>query len=310
MESICRASDQIDREAAALNIAQTAEWRRKEADDAKQREDRWHTQQLSTILDWLESRDSEQELKLEALRSRCYDGTCQWVTQSSKIRSWLQRGRGGSVLWLNGKPGSGKSVLSAKIIQFLRSDPHRRVCFFFCDYHTSSADVSATILRTVCAQIIRMAPNFVPYVYDECLGKAQRPTCDVLKKTLAQLFSQLEDLHLVVDGIDEVSSTEHRSLIKDLLQISTVNTGLKLLVVSQELPTISAHLSKKPTLRLREEEESRRKDFTIVIEGSLEELNDYHDGAIGEEMIERLKQHILNKAEGIFQVLVEWPGKN
>jgi hypothetical protein len=85
-----------------LDITYTAEWRQKEAENLMQCESRWHTQQLDTILTWLETGDSAQESKLEILNSRCYDGTCQWITQSAKIRSWLQRGRGGSVLWLNG----------------------------------------------------------------------------------------------------------------------------------------------------------------------------------------------------------------
>ncbi|KAI0123226.1 hypothetical protein BJ170DRAFT_641233 [Xylariales sp. AK1849] len=298
--NIERLSEQIDREAVALDIMATAEWRSKNADDASKREEQWQTQQLYAILNWLGIEDDIQEAKLEMNANKCYDGTCQWLTKSRKIRTWLERNRGNSVLWLNGKPGSGKSILSSMLIRFLRSDPSRRVCFFFCDYNTSALDIGTQILRTICSQIIRMAPDLVPYVYDECLVKVQRCSSDVLKRIMPQLFVRFDDVNLVVDGIDELPSSEHKSLITALLQLSKSFSGLKLLLVSQDLPTIADHLSKKPTLCLREEAEATRKDHAIMVEGSLKELNEKRRGAIGGVLMEKLKNEILDKSEEMF----------
>ncbi|ETS82746.1 hypothetical protein PFICI_04622 [Pestalotiopsis fici W106-1] len=272
--NIERLSEQIDREAVALDIVATAEWRSKSADDASKREEQWQTQQLHAILNWLGIEDDIQEAKLEMNANKCYDGTCQWLTKSSKIRTWLERNRGNPVLWLNGKPGSGKSILSSMLIRFLRSDPSRR--------------------------IIRMAPDLVPYVYDECLVKAQRCSSDVLKRIMPQLFSRFDDVNLVVDGIDELPSSEHKSIITALLQLSKSCSGVKLLLVSQDLPTIADYLSKKPTLCLREEAEATHKDHAIMVEGSLKELNEKRRGAIGGVLMEKLKNEILDKSEGMF----------
>lgn len=276
----------------------TNEWRSKDAADASKREEQWQTQQFQAIMNWIGVEDDIQEAKLEMNSSKCYDGTCQWLLKSSKIRTWLQRNRGNPVLWLNGKPGSGKSILSSRLIRFLRSDPSRRVCFFFCDYNTSPLDVSTQILRTICSQIIRIAPDLVPYVYDECLGKAQRPSSDILRTILPRLFSRFDDLQVVVDGIDEVPPSEHRNIIKTLLQLPITCTGLKLLLVSQDLPSISIHLSKKPRLCLSEESEATRKDHAIMVAGSLKELNEEHDGAIPTDFLENLEKSILERSEG------------
>lgn len=107
LESMTRLSDLIDREAVALDISQAAEWRKTEAENAHQRERQRHAEQLQAVLDWLETTNGDQEMKLEWLRSRCYEGTSSWITNNHKFRTWLQRGRGNSVLWLHGKPGSG-----------------------------------------------------------------------------------------------------------------------------------------------------------------------------------------------------------
>jgi Cdc6-like AAA superfamily ATPase len=300
--NIERLSEQIDREAVALDIMATAEWRSKNADDASKRDEQWQTQQLHATINWLGIEDDMQEAKLEMNASKCYAGTCHWILKSGKIRTWLERKRGNPILWLNGKPGSGKSILSSMLIRFLRSDPNRRVCFFFCDYNTSALDIGTQILRTICSQIIRMAPDLVPYVYDECLGKAHRASSDVLRRIIPQLFARFDDVNLIVDGIDEIPSSEHRSLIITLLQLSKSCSGLKLLLVSQDLSTISTHLSKKPTLCLREEAEATREDHAIMVEGSLKELNDDRHGAIGDALMEKLKKDILDKSEGSFSI--------
>ncbi|KAF7535698.1 hypothetical protein G7054_g5180 [Neopestalotiopsis clavispora] len=145
-----------------------------------------------------------------------------------------------------------------------------------------------------------MNANLVPYVYDECLGKAQRPSSDVMKRILPQLVSRFQDIQVIVDGIDEVPQSEHRHLIKNLLLLPTTCTGLRLLLVSQDLPSISAPLSKKPRLCLSEEAEATRKDHAMMVKGSLQELNDDQDGTIPDEVMEKLKNDILNKSEGMF----------
>jgi hypothetical protein len=107
LSSMSRTSDLIDREAVALDIAQAIEWRTTEAERSQQREHQRNVEQRQVVLDWLGTGHRDQEMKLEWLQNRCYEGTSSWITTNSKFRSWLQRGRGSRVLWLHGKPGSG-----------------------------------------------------------------------------------------------------------------------------------------------------------------------------------------------------------
>ncbi|KAH6869113.1 hypothetical protein B0T10DRAFT_313885, partial [Thelonectria olida] len=300
LDSITRISDQIDREAMSIDIVQSAELRRKEAEASAQRETRWRTQQLDVVLSWLEASDTDQEMKLEWLRSRCYEGTLQWVTKSPKLRGWLQRGRGKQVLWLYGKPGSGKSVIGAQLISFLRADPNRKVCFFFCDFHTPTLAASGHVFRAITAQILRMSPDLAPYMHGEYVGKGQKPTTGVLKKLLPHLLARIPDIRLVVDGIDEISATEHRDLIPDLLRLTNLVSECKLLLISQDLPSISVKLGKQVRLSIGEEEANVRKDMAAIVEGSLRDIDGQHNGVLGEEVLQSLQSEILRKSEGMF----------
>ncbi|KAK7960375.1 Vegetative incompatibility protein HET-E-1 [Apiospora saccharicola] len=298
--SISRTSEQIDREAIALDIMQAVESRRKSADECIERDRRHQTEQVQSIQNWLELTNTNGEMKLELLLSRHLEGTSDWATQNPKIRSWLQCGRGEQVLWLNGKPGSGKSVLCAQLIRFLRSDPNRKVCFFFCDFQTPSHSISTHILRSIASQILHIVPDAVPYIYNEYVGKPQPPAGQTLKRILQNLFSLAKDLRLVIDGIDEIAPSEHQILLKDLLQLTKAAPNLKLLLVSQDISTISKPLSKQSKLRMSDERSSIEKDLTLIVRDSLEEIIGFHGDQIGKDVLGQLERDILKKAEGMY----------
>lgn len=77
-------------------------------DDFVLREKRWESEQLQAVIKWLDASVNDQEIQLEWLKDQCWPGTTHWIIQNPKFRSWMQRGRGDNVMWLFGKPGSGK----------------------------------------------------------------------------------------------------------------------------------------------------------------------------------------------------------
>lgn len=143
-----------------------------------------------------------------------------------------------------------------------------------------------------------MLPDAASYIYDECLASAEKPTADTLRRVLPQLFSQAKNLSLVVDGIDEIAPTEHKFLLQELLQTGKAMAGTKLLIISQDLPTISSQLRKLPKFSMNEEQQSIQNDMKIIIESALDELQDLHEGAVPEHVLADVKQKILHRAEG------------
>ncbi|KAI1824553.1 hypothetical protein F4861DRAFT_505422 [Xylaria intraflava] len=300
LQSISRTSELIDKEAASLDIIQAAEQRQRDMDASISREIRWKAEQLQSVLNWLETGESDPELKLEWLRDRCYRGTSQWITKSSKLRSWLQRGRGPKLLWLHGKPGSGKSVLSSQMIYFLRSDPARHVLFFFCDFHTPATGATAHIFKSICSQLVRMSLELVPFIYSDYVSKGRKVAASTLKELIAQLLVRFEDVRLVFDGLDEIPEREHKTLIRAICELTDSSPTCRTLIVSQDIPSIASSLSQKPKMCISEEEDHIRQDMSMVVDCSLREINDMHDGVIEEPVIQDLKDKVLARAKGMF----------
>lgn len=149
---------------------------------------------------------------------------------------------------------------------------------------------------------MRILPDAAPYIYDECLVNAKRSSADTLKKLLPQLFSQANDLSLVVDGIDEIAQSEHKFLLQELLHAAKATTNTKLLILSQDLPTISLQLRKLPRLSMSEEQESIKNDMALIVDSALDELQDIHQGAVAENVLADVKNRIIEKAEGRLSV--------
>src|SRR5690349_16712913 len=65
------------------------------------------------------------------------EGTCQWILSNSQYRDWSLQNET-CLLWISGYPGSGKTILSAYLLEYLSAgelSPGLRttLCYFFCD---------------------------------------------------------------------------------------------------------------------------------------------------------------------------------
>ncbi|KAK4164640.1 hypothetical protein QBC43DRAFT_45733 [Cladorrhinum sp. PSN259] len=303
LESIAKTSSLIDKEVASLNIVEMREWRQDSLEKAKAAENKWESEQFQALMKWLQTSDKEHQSRYDWLRDRVCEGTGAWITTHPKFRSWMRQGSSSTgTLWMNGKPGSGKSVLCSQIVKFLQTGKGRLVLFIFVtrQTHLSAYDIQTHILQAIVAQIVRLSSDMVPLLYDKYLAKAQTSSASVLKGLLAEVLPNFEEIRLVVDGVDELPATEHKSVIKDLLELAKkANGSLKILISSQDLPSIRPWLGAKPTLPLSHERDFIMRDIQILVQSSMEDLDESFGGGLPEQLRDELTSQILEKADGM-----------
>lgn len=183
----------------------------------------------------------------------------------------------------------------------MRSDPQKRVLFFFCDYCTPAHDVSAQIFKAYLAQSIRQDPDLATFIYDNYTAKGRSPTTKALKEILVTVIKELDFVRLIVDGVDEVQSTEHRRLLQELHTVTTAGgASCKLLVSSQDLPSIRPFLSGKTRdhLFLGDEKQAISKDMATVVDASLNDLGEVFGITLDVSERMSLRDQVLEKAEG------------
>ena len=122
LESLRKHRDLIDAEANAIDIAEAKAWRSTQMDHIRQ----WRAERVydieTTERERLASQTKEaaawfganvgQEDIFAKFSSVCDASSDHWILKDRTVVSWLdQGGRDCPVIWLNGKPGAGKSRL-------------------------------------------------------------------------------------------------------------------------------------------------------------------------------------------------------
>ena len=122
LENLRKHRNLIDAEANAINIAEAKTLRNTQMDYIRRsRADRAHeieeiererlASQIRETVAWLGANQGQEDM-LAKFSKACDASDSHWFLKESSIISWLGRsGRDDSVIWLNGKPGAGQSVL-------------------------------------------------------------------------------------------------------------------------------------------------------------------------------------------------------
>ncbi|PNP58266.1 hypothetical protein THARTR1_01781 [Trichoderma harzianum] len=156
-------------------------------------------------------------------------GTCEWlIKDSEEFKTWETSD--GSLLWLHGKAGSGKSILSSSVIKYLWdqyvSELSTVVSYFyfsFSDPEKQNVDVMlASLTKQICARQTQRSQLM------ERLGQykisGQRPDTETLEAVLIASASEFANIYVVIDALDEcpLLNEQRAKLLKSLRRILAI----------------------------------------------------------------------------------------
>ena len=170
------------------------------------------TQQVSQeqLLTWIDAIFTKDEYE-RALDARL-DGTCDWILKQSDFLTWISSAGTEDttkILWIYGSAGFGKSILCARLIDYLRNDLHKPVAYFFCSFSDESKSQPRSILRSWVAQLTlqqnsAMEVAKAAYLERQSSGATEQDLWLLLKR----IHAQVENCVFVVDGYDECVAEE------------------------------------------------------------------------------------------------------
>ncbi|KAH6855598.1 hypothetical protein B0I37DRAFT_424156 [Chaetomium sp. MPI-CAGE-AT-0009] len=214
LEDMERHEALIDLEANARDIAEGRQlrqdirlWREKSLDKVHRLDEEHAAKQYKAIMSWLKADESEQLAIFESISAEGakHPGTCGWILKTPKVSSWLQRKRETTILWLQGSPGTGKSVMSSQLINYMKA-AKMFVIHHFCTYsYPSSTSYEQILSRPTSILANRLGKKHTLSLTDEkqALEEAIRQYASQRLHSLHQKFSQLDI------GTDELREIEH-----------------------------------------------------------------------------------------------------
>jgi hypothetical protein len=143
------------------------------------------------------------------LLQKRHENTCAWLLDDESFKLWneqLQDNR--TVLWINGGPGCGKSVLSAFLSkQFSRGEASQiSVAYFFCDDKDERLRTASAVLANWLAQLLYQVPNLIVH-FSACADSMEKEKTRWTFGMLWRVFQRIiEDVNagsicLLVDAL-------------------------------------------------------------------------------------------------------------
>ncbi|CZR66406.1 uncharacterized protein PAC_16307 [Phialocephala subalpina] len=279
----------------------------------------------SELLRWLQDggKADPADLKTVASNRRGDLDTGRWLIDGSVFDAWKSRPR--SFLWLRGKAGSGKSVLSATVADHLhqtyKDDPYTAVAYFFIGYDEVNTHSYTNLTRALMAQLFSQRPNTPPSLNDlrSYYESGKQPERRVLEATLRSVSQGFKDTYLIIDGLDECPNPEdtHIKTSKTKIRhrdhlLALVNAirgwaldSVHLLVASRPNRDIELALDMRSTHSETwqksidlDRDMQQQDDISIFINSELE-MNTF--ASLRPDTKEDIKRTLIKRSSGMFQ---------
>ncbi|EHK47335.1 putative ankyrin repeat protein, partial [Trichoderma atroviride IMI 206040] len=264
------------------------------------------------LLDWL--CDIDPSDMYNAARKKHKAGTSEWlIKKNAQFTSWVQSPS--SFLWLHGKAGSGKSVLSSSVIYHLqrefKDDASIAVVYFYFTFSDIIRQDNDGMLASLIKQVCCHRPNIPDLVNDlgEYKKKGMRPSTEELRNSFVTTLRGFTNVYIVIDALDECPdiNTQREELMETLHYVLDSNlNNLHLFCTSRQESDIKVSLCSqfsKPcrgALNITSHLQEIQDDIGKYIDSTLTNPN-YSSWPIDTKA--EVKKVLIEKSDGMFQYI-------
>ncbi|KAG5657351.1 hypothetical protein KAF25_005915 [Fusarium avenaceum] len=265
------------------------------------------------MLDWLCAVDTS--VQYRAARGKYSRGTCAWLVQESdRFKAWERNPK--SFLWLNGKAGSGKSILSSSVIKYFKDryeqDPETALAYFFFSFGSLEQQKVSVMLSSLVRQLCASRPDTPPPIkrFDDYMARGERPDIESLEAALLAAVSGFSSVFIIVDALDECPAFDgERSRLLDCLEriIIAMPDNLHIFCTSRAEPDIHMTIEEllsppaKAAIDLTQNQTGLNSDLRLHVDTVLgtKTYNSWSD-----DVKAKAKDILITRADGMFQYLV------
>ncbi|KAF7503583.1 hypothetical protein GJ744_003611 [Endocarpon pusillum] len=260
------------------------------------------TSQISdAIRDWLRAPDATFNHN-EACKRR-HSRTGLWLVNGPAFQKWLEEDC--SFLWLNGRPGSGKTILSSTAIQYTlrhrRSNPRIGIAFYYFSFSDNSKQDVSGLLRALLLQLSsQLKDGHAALANLHNTYKSGEPPVLPLQDTLKQVIRQFEDVYIIADALDETPRGERRDAVLDSLSEMRGWSirGLHILVTSRDETDIRSQLAPYLTAVMHMDNTGVDDDIAEYI---VQRLRSDHKFKKWAPYYTEIQETLIRRAQGVFR---------
>lgn len=211
----------------------------------------------ANVQEWLSPADVQDDLYRH--ENERMHGSCNWALDTTEVQSFLATKTESEILRIGGAPGTGKSTLTAFLINHLIETTNADVLYFFCKGTDENKKRPLQVLRSLLSQLLVKTDgsDLYSWVDKVRLQSGQKTAQSFATLSHAFQFALGQDLqkpllYIVVDALDECQ--DGSLLASSLITATKLSKGVvKLILTSREDPELmdvfSRHQESRPLLR-------------------------------------------------------------
>ncbi|KAN0132855.1 hypothetical protein V8E53_009220 [Lactarius tabidus] len=237
-----------------------------------------------------------------------HKGTATWCTEGKTFADWMESG---SLLWIQGKTGSGKTVLSSVIIRHIENMPNAGSAFlayFYFDFNDKGKKDSRALLASLLDQLADQSDQFrdvLRKLFSEHRDGSKKPQNDALLRCLKDMLTIARSvpIYLVMDALDECPNDsgipsareEVLELVKVLLELHLPN--LRLCITSRPEVDIRTAVKHLATQKISLHDESgQNRDINAYVTFHVQSVTKW-----GDDDKKMIIDKLTENADGMFQ---------
>ena len=201
-------------------------------------------------------------------KSAHLQGTREWAF--AEILKWLDDPASPQLFWLMGGGGTGKSVLTAELLDRVIN---RTVAWHFCRHDNPAQSAPGSLLRSLAAMLAHRLPGYKEKLEATGVpGEAVDDPAELFKALfetpllVSEVQAPEKPLLVIIDALDELPKESQKPLLDVIAsQLSRLPPWLKLFVTSREEPQIKRALSSFKPKELRADEAKNRADVEVYL---------------------------------------------
>ena len=254
----------------------------------------------NSISRWLGVPDSSVNYHA-ALQKRTLE-TGRWLLNDQRFKNWEVSTS--SLIWLHGKAGCGKTILSATALQYLlqrqESVPNMKVSYFYFDFNDAQKQLSSKAIRSLLFQFaVQNQETFhdIDQLYQECNCGQQQPAEESILSLLKDVMTRPADKYIVLDALDECSDRDDILTAIQELTRSNLN-GLRILATSRREKDIEDEMANVANHSINIQSAIVDEDIRIYIHAQLS--TDKKLKKWSESVHDEITAALMKKADGMY----------
>ncbi|KAG9201031.1 hypothetical protein G6514_006411 [Epicoccum nigrum] len=224
---------------------------------------------LIEILKWLDAPD--RSIEHEAARRKHQKGTEEWLLQGKHYQDWVS---GSSpLLWLHGKAGCCKTVLSSTVIQDLErrveNQPGTALAFFYFTFSDAKKQSYKDLILSMVTELSRGRPIIARLLEMYKASVPHKPSIESLEETLITTIKRSDVSYLVADALDECSEEQRDEVTQGFKRITHACPSTRVLITSRRESDIEDLMQDWCGVQLAVDEKCVNADIDIFVKDAL-----------------------------------------